>query len=92
MSQNIQNTENSNEGSHSELVPNKEDEVVFLYRIVPSNGESKSHGLWCASIAGLPSHTIERGKCILHCHHISLAHLNHGSCLSRSQIQKYGTH
>ncbi|KAG1096434.1 hypothetical protein G6F42_018369 [Rhizopus arrhizus] len=60
MSQNIQNTENSNEGSHSELVPNKEDEVVFLYRIVPSNGESKSHGLWCASIAGLPSHTIER--------------------------------
>ncbi|KAL9558568.1 hypothetical protein PS6_001210 [Mucor atramentarius] len=60
MSQNIQNKDNSNEGPHSESVPNKEDEVVFLYRIVPSNGESKSHGLWCASIAGLPSHTIER--------------------------------
>lgn len=46
----------------SESALNKENEVVFLYRIVPGNGDTKSHGLWCASIAGLPSHTIGRGN------------------------------
>ncbi|KAK4514100.1 RNA pol II transcription cofactor [Mucor velutinosus] len=60
MSQNMQNQDNNKEGLHLELVPGKESEVVFLYRIVPSNGDSKSHGLWCASIAGFPAHTIER--------------------------------
>jgi DNA mismatch repair ATPase MutS len=38
------------------------EEVVFLYRIVPLQGPSVSHGIWCAGIAGIPSHTIERGK------------------------------
>ncbi|KAL0142774.1 DNA mismatch repair protein MutS [Mucor lusitanicus] len=60
MSQTMQLQNNSEEGSRPESMPGKENEVVFLYRIVPSNGESKSHGLWCASIAGLPAHTIER--------------------------------
>ncbi|KAG2193007.1 hypothetical protein INT46_009809 [Mucor plumbeus] len=46
----------------SESALNKENEVVFLYRIVPGNGDTKSHGLWCASIAGLPSHTIGRAE------------------------------
>ncbi|KAL9547867.1 hypothetical protein MBANPS3_005963 [Mucor bainieri] len=66
MTQSMQSQSNSStKESHSASVPaaaaaGKENEVVFLYRIVPSNGESKSHGLWCASIAGLPAHTIER--------------------------------
>lgn len=37
-------------------------EVIFLYRIVPGEKQSKSYGVWCASIAGLPTHVIERGK------------------------------
>ncbi|GAN10577.1 DNA mismatch repair protein msh5 [Mucor ambiguus] len=64
MSQAMENQDNSKDGSQSESVPGKENEVVFLYRIVPSHGESRSHGLWCASIAGLPAHTIERAACL----------------------------
>jgi DNA mismatch repair protein MSH5 len=37
-------------------------EVIFLYRIVPGDNQSKSYGVWCASIAGLPTHIIERGN------------------------------
>ncbi|KAI8373882.1 muts domain V-domain-containing protein [Blakeslea trispora] len=36
------------------------DEVVFLYEIIPGNGYCSSYGTWCATIAGLPSHTIQR--------------------------------
>ncbi|KAI8991629.1 muts domain V-domain-containing protein [Mycotypha africana] len=46
-------------------------EVVFLYKIIPSernqrqppeeiSRNNESHGMWCASIAGLPIHTIQR--------------------------------
>lgn len=79
MSQNVQNQAScagDENGSRSDLLSesaiNKEHEVVFLYRIVPDNGNTKSHGLWCASIAGIPAHTIRRGNA----HIISLSLLS----------------
>lgn len=61
-----------NETEHAEL---EGEEVVFLYRIVPGQGPSASHGIWCASIAGIPSHTIERGKA--NCVHRWFSFLTH---------------
>lgn len=52
----------------------KGEEVVFLYRILPGQGHSASHGIWCASIAGIPTHTIERGKCVVFAHCSLLIH------------------
>lgn len=38
------------------------DEVVFLYRVVPGSRACNSYGAWCASIAGIPTPIVQRGK------------------------------
>lgn len=38
------------------------EEVVFLYKVLPCNRPTSSFGAWCASIAGLPSDIVQRGK------------------------------
>ncbi|CEP08657.1 hypothetical protein [Parasitella parasitica] len=67
MSQDVQDEESSpsmrvsnREKSSESSTLDKEHQVVFLYRIVPSDGDNQSHGIWCASIAGLPAHTLDR--------------------------------
>ncbi|KAI8636815.1 DNA mismatch repair protein MutS [Parasitella parasitica] len=51
---------NSKDMSSESSALHKEHQVVFLYRIVPGGGDTQSHGIWCASIAGLPAHTLDR--------------------------------
>ncbi|KAL0080660.1 muts domain V-domain-containing protein [Phycomyces blakesleeanus] len=36
-------------------------DIVFLYQIVPGVGLSGSYGAWCASLAGIPPKTVNRG-------------------------------
>lgn len=38
------------------------EEVVFLYKVLPCNRPTSSFGAWCASIAGLSSDIVQRGK------------------------------
>ncbi|KAI8973857.1 DNA mismatch repair protein MutS [Pilobolus umbonatus] len=38
------------------------DEIVFLYKIVPKKNLTASYGLWCARMAGLPTHLINRAR------------------------------
>ncbi|KAI9470796.1 MAG: muts domain V-domain-containing protein [Benjaminiella poitrasii] len=50
--------------SETEIINDRKedgDEVAFLYRIIPRVQEhNESYGIWCATIAGLPAHTLER--------------------------------
>ncbi|KAI7898974.1 muts domain V-domain-containing protein [Cokeromyces recurvatus] len=72
--------------SETEIIShNKEygDEVAFLYRIIPRLQEHKesSYGIWCASIAGLPNHILERASdlCIKY---------NNGERINRIEIEQ----
>ena len=37
-------------------------EVVFLYKVVDGSQACNSYGAWCASIAGVPTPIVRRGK------------------------------
>jgi len=48
---------------HTEVIE-KEDEITFLYKILPG-GTDHSYGIYAAKLAGIPSSAIERAKEIL---------------------------
>jgi len=44
-------------------VMQREDQLeCFLFRVIPTDGHVKSHGLYCARLAGLPEDVIERAS------------------------------
>ncbi|CAO3593344.1 unnamed protein product [Absidia cylindrospora] len=54
----------TDDGSGSTDNSNEQEQVVFLYRVVPGTGLRASFGRWCASLGGISASVLQRAQVI----------------------------